>query len=261
MSNKCMISLSFDDGRIDNYKVAIPILRKYGLKATFNITTGYVDKTGENLPFPLPPMSVENVKEIYDDSLFEIAAHGDMHQNDYDDISAGIAKMEEWLKNDNRFEMVGFASPGTGFIKDENLVNRLKKINVKYIRLSIKYNKFRPLKVLSRKIARATNLALFYKIAYKDTCFNTLEDIYVPSIPVLHQTTFNQIKAIINYAVSTNKNVVLMLHSIVKKGDAAYDDNWSMDAEKFEKLCSLLKELQSSGKCEVLTTMELVNKL
>lgn len=256
-----MISFSFDDGRIDNYKVAVPILRKYGLKATFNITTGYVDKTGVGLPFPLPPMSIDNVMEIYNDSLFEIAGHGDMHQNDYVDISRGIAKLENWLSGGDKFDKVGFASPGTCFIKDQSTVNKLKTINVKYIRLSIKYNRFRLLKVLCRKIARATKLAVFYKYAYKDTCFNSLEDIYVPSIPVLHQTTFNQIKTIIDYAVTSNKHVVLMLHSIVNKGEEAYEDNWSMDACMFEKLCSLLKELQDSGKCEVLTTMELISKL
>ena len=39
---KCLVSLSFDDGRIDNYTMAYPILKKIDLPATFNITMGYV---------------------------------------------------------------------------------------------------------------------------------------------------------------------------------------------------------------------------
>jgi len=37
------IVLSFDDGRKDFYEYALPILKKYNLVATLNVTTGYVD--------------------------------------------------------------------------------------------------------------------------------------------------------------------------------------------------------------------------
>ena len=41
--DKAYISFSFDDGRIDNYTKAYPILKKHNLPATFNITTGYIE--------------------------------------------------------------------------------------------------------------------------------------------------------------------------------------------------------------------------
>lgn len=37
------VSITFDDGYADNYSIALPILKRYGLTATFFIATGYLD--------------------------------------------------------------------------------------------------------------------------------------------------------------------------------------------------------------------------
>jgi peptidoglycan/xylan/chitin deacetylase (PgdA/CDA1 family) len=40
------ILITFDDGDIDNYDLAFPILKRYGYKATFFIPTDFLDQPG-----------------------------------------------------------------------------------------------------------------------------------------------------------------------------------------------------------------------
>jgi peptidoglycan/xylan/chitin deacetylase (PgdA/CDA1 family) len=40
------VALTFDDGYLDNYEVAFPLLRKYGMVGTFFVTTGFTDTPG-----------------------------------------------------------------------------------------------------------------------------------------------------------------------------------------------------------------------
>lgn len=77
------LSITFDDGYLDNYEVAAPILKKHGLPATFFVTTGFVNSN--SIPFwdkelPRQPgwMSWEQVRDLSRQG-FDIGAHTHSH--------------------------------------------------------------------------------------------------------------------------------------------------------------------------------------
>ena len=77
------LSITFDDGYLDNYAVAAPILKELGLTATFFVTTGFVQSN--SVPFwdrelPKQPgwMNWEQVRELAD-SGFDIGCHTVTH--------------------------------------------------------------------------------------------------------------------------------------------------------------------------------------
>jgi peptidoglycan/xylan/chitin deacetylase (PgdA/CDA1 family) len=79
------LSITFDDGYLDNYEIAAPILREVGLSATFFVTTNFIDS--EFVPFwdsdlPQQPgwMSWKQVRELADHG-FEIGCHTESHIN------------------------------------------------------------------------------------------------------------------------------------------------------------------------------------
>lgn len=77
------LSITFDDGYLDNHQVAAPILKELGLTATFFVTTGFIQSSV--VPFwdkalPKQPgwMNWDQVRELVRDG-FDIGAHTVTH--------------------------------------------------------------------------------------------------------------------------------------------------------------------------------------
>ena len=67
------IILTFDDGFIDFYKEAFPLLKKYNQKATLFVVVGYISCD--------PYCTVEQLKEMEESGLVDVQVHTQSHKN------------------------------------------------------------------------------------------------------------------------------------------------------------------------------------
>lgn len=261
MLDQALITFSFDDGRLDNYQYAQPILEKYHLPATFNITTAYVERCmTTDLPTDVPAMEVDMVRELHRQPLFEIAGHGYYHFNDPKNICKGVARLNEILgtKQLTLFGN-GFASPGTDL--EMAVWRAIKSVgnDVAYARLSLRYKSYARLKTFLRKLSRLCKWPILYRLAYQDTLMDSVEDDLIYSVPVLSSTSVGQLTSVLAYAIKHHQACVLMLHSIVPPNHV--HDNWDYESDKFEKLCAWIARKQQQGSLLPTTTMDIYQRL
>ncbi len=253
---KAKIALSFDDGRKDNYRMVNEILRPLNIPATINITTDYI-MNRRTAPFPCdnPPMSKEDVISLSKLPFIEIAGHGKAHNNETSNLLQGANELKEWCG----LKEIGIASPNSAlsFDKAKKLKPLFLKHNISYIRTGDRIIKAGFVKRCIRKLNRYLHMQQAYAWFYHETMLNPPCDFEVCSVPVLKQNSFKEVKYLITSAASEHKSLILMFHSIVKKGEAFYKDTWSWDYDDFYKLCSFIKHCTQKNQIEACKTMEL----
>ena len=72
-NNKLSIGITFDDGYLDNLKVAAPILLKYSIPITLFVSTNFIKNRVKNF------LSPQDLKEFSKCSGFNIGSHGASH--------------------------------------------------------------------------------------------------------------------------------------------------------------------------------------
>lgn len=266
--DRAVVVLSFDDGRVDQLRTAM-YLQEQRVPAVFNITTGYLEGKCPALT-DVPAMRIEDVCQISESPLFEVAAHGDLHDNSVRDIMRGRKKILKLLRSDNeenraidgwvmggsmQTTFIGYASPDSKmspeFIRSHE--KQLRNMGFSYVRTGSAVRTYRIFRKLCRKAGRILHFPLLYKAAYGETLSEMTENFCFTSVPIMADTTFREVEAIIDLAIRRNKMCVLMFHSVLNKGETGYRDLWTWDWNKFEHLVQYLKARQDRSELSVMT--------
>lgn len=135
------LTFSYDDGVTQDVRL-IEIFNKYGLKATFNLNSGFFGKSGmlvrDGVTVDHNKVAREDVKWVY--AGHEIAAHTVKHPflPDIEDENEIIRQVEEdrlALSEIAGYEVVGFAYPGGGINHSKRVADIIREnTGVKYCR-------------------------------------------------------------------------------------------------------------------------------
>ena len=254
------VILSFDDSRMDFYINVFPLSKKYNVPATLNVISDFVENPS-NYSFPSGgnmAMSVAQVKECEESGLVEISCHGHTHKNTKEDVIANIEAFKRWGIDTKG---IGFASP-TSYItlrnKNEKGVWELINDNtISYVRSGIQIRREGLAYTFLSLMDRYLHSKMLFKILNNRTVVRKPER-FLLSTAIFSYTRLGQIKCLIN-SIKDNSAVILMFHSVVKKGQTGYGcDRFYYDYNTFNELLNWLVNQKSARVC---TTKQYINDI
>ncbi len=128
------MTFSYDDGVPEDLRLA-ELMKKYGVKCTFNINTMFYENGNE----PENRLKKSELKELAENPLFEIACHGHIHP--YYTYLPQVSATDDILKNRKAIEQItgkitrGFAYPSISDFNDTS-ETALKSAGIVYARMA-----------------------------------------------------------------------------------------------------------------------------
>ncbi len=109
---KKAVFLNFDDGYLDNYVFAYPLLKKYGMKGTVFVNPDFVDKSNELRP-NLDDVAAKEIDELKVDGFCNWAELKKMDEEGVIDVQSH-AKTHTWYPISDK--IIDFRKPGDDYI-------------------------------------------------------------------------------------------------------------------------------------------------
>jgi len=187
--NKPYITLTFDDGYVDNYLNAFPLMKDYQYDGVSSVISGLIGENFEDQQL----MSLVQIYELRDEG-WEIASHSLLHKNltelNQEEISTDLMESKLILENQG-FEIKSFTVPYGQYneIIKEEAMKRFES-------------------------ARSSNWGTNY--------FSNLEVYDLKSKWMVNTTSVNEIKSWIDEAENTDGWLIIMLHHIRDDLDREY---------------------------------------
>ncbi len=137
-------TLSYDDDTATNRHL-VELMKQYSIKGTFNLNAGLVGVNNENNTNVFRALSAEEIQEVFNHPLFEVATHGLTHPYLHKLPSAKCALeilrdrelLESWMNT----IVTGHAYPYGAF--DDNVIATLKTCGITYARTTESHHSFR----------------------------------------------------------------------------------------------------------------------
>ena len=254
------LSITFDDGRADNYEIAYPIMKHYDLPGTIYCTTGYIDGSWKPAKWKSAgkPISIEQLHELHN-AGWELGLHGDKHITEVNDLRSALTKMNGWGFSAKSF---GFSMPNSASEERDyhDFVKTYLGKEILYIRKGRKIDTSK----LTSKLLFAGYSILGYQTAYN--IFNNQNAIKTDQIDTENIYTVvvrneDKPKMIIRFLKQLPEEtwIVFMLHSILPEKHPLYGvDSWNWSKERFNDFCFSMKKMVYEGNISVRTISDMI---
>lgn len=250
-----LISFSFDDARSDHYRVAKEILEPRMLPASFNVPTACVEgkiEVGLN-----GHISFEQLDYLVNSPLFEIAAHGDYHRNDIEDIVSGIDKLRAWYPG--KLDSLGFVSPQS--ILDRKELEALRPVleakGIEYVRTGRAISRRNIPKRALSKLSKITKSTKQFVSLYDSSLNRNPGDYVLRGVSIMKQNTPDQVIALIDHAAHEKAWFIIELHSIDgPENEREYSEDWCWDRDYFIQVADYIVTMRDEGLVKPCTLIE-----